>query len=69
METTRRRVWVEQIFIDLGNPINLAIQDHPLIKKHRTLCLNIFDGKELHNIQLLANYLKPTSQVYFKKKS
>ena len=26
--------WIEQIFIDSGYSINLAIQDHHLIKKH-----------------------------------
>ena len=45
--------------------INLAIQDHHLIKKHQILWLNKLDSKELRNIQLLANFLKPTSQVYF----
>ena len=48
-----------------GNSINLAIQDHHLIKKHKILCLNKLDSKELYNIQLLANFLKPTSQAYF----
>ena len=57
--------WIEQIFIDSGNSINLAIQDHHLIKKHQILCLNKLDSKELYNIQLLANSLKPTSQSYF----
>ena len=57
--------WIEQIFIDSGNWINLAIQDHHLIKKHQILCLNKLDSKELYNIQLLPNILKPTSQAYF----
>ena len=57
--------WIEQIFIDSGNSISLAIQDHHLIKKHQILCLNKLDSKELYNIQLLANSLKPTSQSYF----
>ena len=57
--------WIEQIFIDSGNSINLAIHEHHLIKKHQTLCLNKLDSKELYNIQLLANFLKPNSQVYF----
>ena len=43
--------------------INLAIQDHHL--KHQILCLNKSDSKELYNIQLLTNFLKPTSQAYF----
>ena len=60
------KLWIEQIFIDSGNSINLAIQDHHLINKHQILCLNKLDSKELHNIQLLANSLKPTSQSYFK---
>ena len=47
--------------------INLAIHDHHLIKKHQMLCLNKLDSKELCNIQLLANFLKPTSQAYFEK--
>ena len=59
--------WIEQIFIDSGNSINLAIQDHHLIKIHQILCLNKLDSKELYNIQLLANFLKPTSQAYFEK--
>ena len=59
--------WIEQIFIDSGNSINLAIQDHHLIKKHQILCLNKLDSKELYNVQLLANFLKPTSQAYFEK--
>ena len=56
------------IFIDSGNSINLAIQDHHLIKKLRILSFNKLGSKELYNIQLLllANFLKPTSQVYFK---
>ena len=29
------------------------------------LCLDKFDSKELYNIQLLANFLKPASQAYF----
>ena len=45
--------------------INLAIQDHHLIKKNQILCLNKLDSKELCNIQLLINFLKPTSQAYF----
>ena len=57
--------WIEQIFIDSGNSINLAIQDHHLIKKHQTLCPIKLESKELYHIQLPANFLKPTSQVYF----
>ena len=57
--------WIEQIFIDSRNLINLAIHDHHLIKKHQILCLNKLDCKELYNIQLQANFLKPTSQAYF----
>ena len=49
----------------MGNSINLAIQDHHLIKIHQILYLNKLDSKELHNIQLLANFLKLTSQAYF----
>ena len=48
-----------------GNSINPAIHDHHLIKKHQILCLNKLDSKELYNIQLLANFLKPTLQAYF----
>ena len=57
--------WIEQIFIGSGNSINLAIQDHHLTKKHQIVDLNKLDSKELYNIQLLANFLKPTSQAYF----
>ena len=57
--------WIEQIFIDLINLINLTIQDHPLIKKHQILCLNKLDSKKLYNIKLLAKFLKSTSQAYF----
>ena len=57
--------WIEQICIDSGNSINLAIQDQHLIKKHQVLCLNKLNSKELCNVQLLANSLKPTSQSYF----
>ena len=57
--------WIEQIFIDSGNPINLGIQDHHLTKKHQILCLNKLDSKELYNMQLLPNFPKPTSQAYF----
>ena len=32
--------WIEPIFIDSGNLINLANQDHHLIKKHQILCLH-----------------------------
>ena len=28
------KLWIGQIFIDLANSVNLAIQDHHLIKKH-----------------------------------
>ena len=35
------------------------------MKKHQILYLNKLDSKELYNIQLLANFLKPTSQAYF----
>ena len=49
--------WIEQIFIDSGNSINLAIQEHHLVKKHQILCLNKLDSKELYNTQLLANLL------------
>ena len=45
--------------------INLAIQDHHLIKKNQILCLDKLGSKELCNIQLLINFLKPTSQAYF----
>ena len=34
-------------------------------KKHQILCLNKLDRKELYNIWLLSNFLKPTSQAYF----
>ena len=57
--------WIEQIFIDLGYSINLAIQDHHLIKKHQIFCLNELNSKELYNIHLLANFLKPTLPTYF----
>ena len=46
--------------IDSGKSINLSIQDHHLIKKHQIPCLNKLDRKDLYNIQLLANFLKPT---------
>ena len=59
--------WTEQIFIDLGNLINLAIQDHHLTKKHHIPCLNKLDSKELYSIQLFANFRKPNSQAYFGK--
>ena len=36
--------WIEQIFIDSGNSINLAIQDHHLIKKY-ILYLNKLNSK------------------------
>ena len=42
--------WIEQIFIDSGNSINLAIQDHHLIKKHQILCLHKLNSEELYNI-------------------
>ena len=51
----------------MGNSINLAIQDHHLIKKYKILCLNKLDSKELYNIQLLAGFLKPNSKSYFEK--
>ena len=57
--------WIEQTFIDPGNLINLAIQDHHLIKKHQILCLNKLDSRELYNTQSLTNFLKPTLQAYF----
>ena len=62
--------WIEQVFIDSGNSINLAIHDHHLIKKHQILWLNKLDSKELLQLlqlQFLANFLKPTSQAYFEK--
>ena len=57
--------WIEKIFTDSENSINLAIQDHHLIKKHRILCLSKLDSTELNNIQLVVNFLKPTLQAYF----
>ena len=57
--------WIEQIFIDLGYSINIAIQDHHLIKKHQIFCLNELGSKELYDIELLANFLRPTSEAYF----
>ena len=51
--------------MDSENSISLAIQDHDLIKKDQILCLNKLDSKELYNIQLLINFLKPVSQAYF----
>ena len=57
--------WIGQIFIEWGYSVNLAIQDHQLIKKHQILCLNKLDSKELCNIPLLANFLKPASQAHF----
>ena len=57
--------WIEHIFIDTGNLINLAIPDHHLIKKYQILSLNKLNSKELYKVQLLANSLKPTSQSYF----
>ena len=41
------------------------MQDHHLIKKDQILYLNKLNNKELNNVQLLANSLKPTSQSYF----
>ena len=61
--------WIEQRFIDSGNPINLAIQNHQLIKKHQVLCLNKLDSEELYNIQLPANFLKPTYKLILKMSS
>ena len=57
--------WIEQIFIDSGNSISLAIQDHHLIKKHQILSLNKLDSKELYIIQRLVNFLGPILQAYF----
>ena len=57
--------WIEQIFIDSANSINLSIKDNHLIEKHQIFCLNKLDSKEFYNIQLLINFLKPTSQAYF----
>ena len=57
--------WIKQVFNDLRNLINLAIQDHHLIKKHQILSLNKSGSKELYNIQLLPIFLKSTSQSYF----
>ena len=45
--------------------MNIAIQEHHLIKKRQILCLNKLDGKELYNIQLLDNFLNQSSQTYF----
>ena len=56
---------IDQIFIGSGNSIIRGIQGHHLIKKHQLLCLNKLDTKELNNMQLLANFLKPISQAYF----
>ena len=57
--------WTEQKILDSNNSINLAIQDHHLIKKHQILCLNKLNSKELYNIQILANSLKPASESFF----
>ena len=54
--------WMEQVIIDSGNSIKLAIQGHHLIVKLQILCLNKLDSKELFNIQLLNLILKTSSQ-------
>ena len=55
------KLLIEEIFIGLGNSINLTIQNHPLTKKHHILTLNELDTNELYNTQLLVNFLKVTS--------
>ena len=55
--------WI-QIIHSLPKP---WIEQPSLNQKHQILCLNKLHSKELYNIQLLANFLKPTSQAYFEE--
>ena len=81
METTSRRVWLSGVWMDSTNSFLTETMDKTNIywlgkfdhscyprsslnqKTSNTLPQQI--SKELYNIQLLANFLKPTSQAYF----
>ena len=57
--------WKESLAFDNGNSNNLFIQDHHLLKKHQISCLPKLNSKELYLMQIVLEYKKPTSQVYF----
>ena len=55
----------ESLAFDNGNSNNLFIPDHHLLKKHQISCLSKLNSKELYLMQIILEYKKPTSQVYF----
>ena len=62
-----QREWKEAISMHDGSLKNLLIQDHHLIKKNQILCLTKLNSNELYRIQIIINYIRPTSQSYFEK--
>ena len=57
--------WKESLAFDNGNSNNLFILDHHLLKKHQISCLPKLNSKELYLMQIVLEYKKPSSQVYF----
>ena len=51
----------DSLAFDNGNSNNLFIQDHHLLK----WCLAKLNSKEIYLLQIILEYKKPTSQVYF----
>ena len=57
------------MFLECGNNISdLIINQHHLIKKHQTYCLEKLNSRELYNMQLLLTVGKFTAQTNFEKK-
>ena len=50
---------------DNGTLGNFFIQDHYLIKKSQVYCPLRLESKELYNMHILLNTLKPTSLCYY----
>ena len=59
------KLWKDSLAFDNGNSNNLFIQDHHLLKKHQISCLAKLNSKEIYLLQIILEYKKPTSQVYF----
>ena len=47
--------------------VNLIINKHQLLEKHKIYCLEKLNSRELYNMQLIRKIEKPTAQTYFKR--
>ena len=59
--------WKETFLTNEGNLNNLVIHDHHLLKKNQIYSLNKLNSKELYNIQIASNDVKPTSQLHYEQ--